>query len=115
MKQIFGISILERAPGGQPGNKNAAGPHRRNKIEVSMPPIFPNRDDPARDHAVIRVYRGKTVGGDCDEKQGSIRYYPHVSVKRARQLMSVAEKNKWKQVGGGFIAGARFVRTKDSP
>jgi hypothetical protein len=112
MKQLFGISLLERNPGGQPGNKNAAGPHRRNTIDISMPTMY--KSGISRD-ASVWVTCGKLVAGDFDEKQGSQRYYKNVSVKRALQLMDVAKKNKWKQVKGNSAVGARFVRTKDSP
>jgi hypothetical protein len=34
MKQVYGTSLLERNPGGQPGNKNAVGPHDGKKSKV---------------------------------------------------------------------------------
>lgn len=51
MKQIFGISLLERSRGAQPGNQNAKGPH---KVKSVVSAVSINRD--ATGHVISTMF-----------------------------------------------------------
>jgi hypothetical protein len=57
MKRIYGTSLIERSPGGQPGNQNAAGPHRTRYGNIHT--IGFDRPNPKQEKAFWGTTTGK--------------------------------------------------------
>jgi hypothetical protein len=92
MKQTFGTSLLERSPGGQPGNKNAAGPHKITRVTVN-----PRRDTVSFERHEFDGDR--KIGGS----QKTRIYSPtNASYKRLHTALSKIKKPIVKKVSTGY-------------
>lgn len=64
MKTVFGVSLLERSRGGQPGNKNAAGKHRRLSFQTASIVYKKDATGNVKDGVAdsVRILRNKGFG-----------------------------------------------------